>query len=167
MIRRAGRDERVGPAVVPRATSSRLMGMCHTGPLRNFAAALAFAALWLSLSHVHEGHDDVGPHAGDSIAAALHAESSADGHHALECALDSPAHVSSDDDHHEHSSRVALALEACFACRSSHDDELLADATLGRLESSERGRPYGSARDAATSAVLEGLPASRAPPAIS
>lgn len=75
-----------------------------------------------------------------------------------------PTEVSSDDAHHEHSSRAHLALEVCFACGSKKEREAAPTRTQVALHAAA---PNGIALASAPlvrAAAFRGRPASRAPP---
>ena len=97
--------------------------MRHSKLSLRFIASLALFGLIASLLHAHtESDTDSEQNLGR---ASSHGFVSATG-------TSSPS-VSRDDAHHEHSSRHAIDLEVCLACRSHHEDEDLAASGLAHV----------------------------------
>ena len=121
-------------------------------PLRaRLIALLGVAGLFASWSHSLAHDHTLGNTAGDEPGRAV--------------ACGDGFQVSSDDSHHEHSSRTALEIEACLACRSGSQDD--ADCGLTTRLASDLGLEGGlpTARTESWQRVPRHAHSPRAPPA--
>jgi hypothetical protein len=117
-------------------------------------AFLSLAALFCSWAHVHvERHQEF---AAASLGDLEQSLSSTGNHNAK---------LSSDDAHHEHSSRATLETEVCFACRSKSESEWdRAGGIHSAIESVSAGF-HPKLAHGAPRAIVRGVHPPRAPPA--
>ena len=129
--------------------------MRHSKLSLRLIASLALFGLIASLLHAHtESHTDSEQN--------LERGSS----HDFVSATGTPSpSVSRDDAHHEHSSRHAIDLEVCLACRSHHEDEQLAASGVAQIIFTIATTSECTRQDPCISHLQTNTTGPRAPPA--